>query len=529
MQQIHVGVASPSVFDSQIDQIRYGGGRFKLKGFQFVKITGEDRESFLHNFLTSNIKALPKNNFQISTRLNIRGQLQFFLFVLKRSKDFLIMIPKNRKNKLLEELKKYIIAEDVEYLEEKDLNAYVYFDPSNKLKENSYQGTFLGETVKLIVQDEPTAGFEKIQPYALKTLSYLTGWPIGDENFEEVLINNLYLNEIAVDYDKGCFLGQETAAKINNNRGGATFPALISIGENPCEALPGDAIFTNVKELGKVISVFIEKEETFILAATKREYLIDQNKIQITLNEKSFDSIVYLYPYFKDQKNSEKSKTLLEGGLEFFQEDLHEDAMLLIKQAIAIDPTNADAYESLGVILGRDGRFEEAISYMDKLSEVDPLSVMAHTNKSLYLMKLGKIEEAEEEKGIATVKTFERLGREAKEKKEKEEEDTKLRDELLSREKMFQEVLELDEVDEFANIQLAAIKLKLGKSEYIKDKFEFLESNFSNNPEMYLVLSKYLKETNQLNDKFKSLVDYGIELAAKKGNKKLVSEFNQLR
>ena len=35
---------------------------------------------------------------------------------------------------------------------------------------------------------------------------------------------------------------------------------------------------------------------------------------------------------------------------------------------------------------------------MDKLIEVDPDSIMAHSNKSLYLMKLGKIEEAEVEK-----------------------------------------------------------------------------------------------------------------------------------
>jgi tetratricopeptide (TPR) repeat protein len=46
-------------------------------------------------------------------------------------------------------------------------------------------------------------------------------------------------------------------------------------------------------------------------------------------------------------------------------------------------------------MLGRIERFEEAITWMDKLLSVNPQSVMAHTNKSLFLMKLGKIEEAE--------------------------------------------------------------------------------------------------------------------------------------
>ena len=55
---------------------------------------------------------------------------------------------------------------------------------------------------------------------------------------------------------------------------------------------------------------------------------------------------------------------------------------------------------------------------MDDLLQVDPESIMAHTNKSLYLMKLGKIEEAEKEKDLATVKSFKKAGQDAKNKKQ---------------------------------------------------------------------------------------------------------------
>jgi folate-binding Fe-S cluster repair protein YgfZ/Tfp pilus assembly protein PilF len=525
-----VDVASLLVFDSQIDQIRFAGGRFKLKGFHFVTLTGSDCQSFLHNFLTTNVNNLKENNFHISTRLNIRAQMQFYVYVIKRKKDYVLAIPKAKSKKLLEELDKYIIAEDVEFEKADKLNAYIYFDPTNNLhSKEALIGIFLGEKVKMLFQEEPTPGFEKIQPFALKTFSYLSGWPIGDENFGEDLINTLFLNEVAVDYSKGCFLGQETAAKIHNNRGGATFPVLISIGEAVVDAQPGDIIEISSKSAGEVSTVFIEKDETFICAILKRDFLIEQKQIAILIKGQEFIADVFLYPYFEEKTNQEKSKALLEAGLELFQEDLNEDAKTLLEQAIKIFPNNADAYESMGVLLGREGKFEEAIKYMDKLSKVDPHSVMAHTNKSLYLMKLGKIEEAEEEKAQATVKTFEKLGREAKEKKAKEEEESKVLEELKSREKMFQEVLELDEADEFANIQLASIKLKLGDTKYVESKFDYLEDNFKNNPEMYLVLSRYLKTINKLDEKFKDLISAGIELAAKKGNQKILGELNQLR
>ena len=352
---------------------------------------------------------------------------------------------------------------------------------------------------------------------------------VGDEDYDEALINNFYLNEIAVNYQKGCFLGQETAAKIHYNRGGASYPALIHIGNLPCEATPGERVYSNEKEIGTINTIFIEKDETFIQVALKREFLINKTRLEVSLNNVCYDAVIHLYPYFTDTDNTKKSKTLLNEGIELFQDDLNDEAITLIRQAINLDPRNGDAYESLGVILGRISKFEEAIELMDKLVEIDPKSIMAHSNKSLYLMKLGRINEAEEEKALATVKTFEKLGREANEKKAKEKEELKIKRSYKERENMFQEVLEIDENDEFANIQLASIKIKLGDFEYIKEKFKFLELNFPNNPEMYLILVTYLKNSNQKGEEFKRLLSMGIELAAKKGNAKLINAFNHLR
>src|SRR5690606_9180746 len=139
----------------------------------------------------------------------------------------------------------------------------------------------------------------------------------------------------------------------------------------------------------------------------------------------------------------EKAKELFDRAIELFQKDQEEEAIELLELTISIDPTFEDAYESLGVIFGRHEKFERAIELMQKLSHVNPKSVMAHTNMSLYYMRLGNIEEAEKQKAEATIKTFEYYGDEAKGKEEEKKREEQRLVERNRREEMFKQVLEI--------------------------------------------------------------------------------------
>ena len=91
---------------------------------------------------------------------------------------------------------------------------------------------------------------------------------------------------------------------------------------------------------------------------------------------------------------------------------------------------------------------------------------MAHTNKSLYLMKLGRIEEAEEEKSNAAVKSFSYFGEEAKKKKEDEKKVKALKKQM----KIDEEV----KVSTFAGKQVFVVdsdtyhQCRLGKKQYAR-------------------------------------------------------------
>ena len=97
---------------------------------------------------------------------------------------------------------------------------------------------------------------------------------------------------------------------------------------------------------------------------------------------------------------------------------------------------------------------------MKRLVEIDPTEIMAHSNLSIYYMKQGRIEDAELEKGEATAIEFERLVTQNLDKKKKEKRDEAEKKERERMVGMFEQVLEIDPVDQVANFGLGSIYLE---------------------------------------------------------------------
>lgn len=113
------------------------------------------------------------------------------------------------------------------------------------------------------------------------------------------------------------------------------------------------------------------------------------------------------------KKKEERSKRYTDEALEIFaqaknnQEDL-DPAIELLKKALKENPRNEDAYESLGVMLAKQEKFKEAIAVMQQLEMINPQNQMALMNLSIFYMKLGDKETAEEYKAKGTVLQFEK-------------------------------------------------------------------------------------------------------------------------
>jgi tetratricopeptide (TPR) repeat protein len=116
------------------------------------------------------------------------------------------------------------------------------------------------------------------------------------------------------------------------------------------------------------------------------------------------------------KKRSQRSQDYVNKALETFakadknsledQQEANKQAIDLLRQAIKEDPKNEDAYEALGVILAKEQKFAEAIKVMEQLEFINPDSIMAQTNLSIFYMKLNNKEKAEEHKAKGTVLQF---------------------------------------------------------------------------------------------------------------------------
>ena len=111
------------------------------------------------------------------------------------------------------------------------------------------------------------------------------------------------------------------------------------------------------------------------------------------------------------KKRSERATKYVAEARDIFTKAVNpkdwQEAKDLLRKALKEDNSNEDAYEALGVILGREGKYQEAVDVMKKLEKLNPASIMAKTNLSIFYMRLGDKETAEEYKAKATIAQFE--------------------------------------------------------------------------------------------------------------------------
>jgi tetratricopeptide (TPR) repeat protein len=98
---------------------------------------------------------------------------------------------------------------------------------------------------------------------------------------------------------------------------------------------------------------------------------------------------------------SETAQSLYLQALRKHRARDYAGAIALLEQALQLDPALGDAWEALGVLHEKCERLDDAIRAMERLRDLQPDSIMAHTNLSRFYMKKGWTERAEEAQGRA--------------------------------------------------------------------------------------------------------------------------------
>jgi folate-binding protein YgfZ len=479
-----------------------------------LKIRGSDAAKFLQGQTTNDILNLPQRRLSYNALVDQSAKLQSFFLNVKNTSEIILFLELAIIQETKERLEKFVITEDVEIsVESKSIQIELGYKSYAKAKnlEDSTYGFFWGIPGSIKVDEKPSS-LKNISQDELANLVIESGIPrLGKEIDLGRIINETFLESVGISYSKGCFLGQETVSKIHHFRGPAYFPMKIQ-STHKIEVGP---LFKDGRKIGEVKTVLATDNTFSAYAYILRDFRLNESHLSVSQNNQEI--LIQLFTYSFDFEENKLSKEILELASNFFTH--HDDIELaknLLTWGIEINPHDGDLYESLGVLLGRQEKFMDAIELMDKLSALDPDSVMAYTNKSLYLMKLGKIEEAEQAKATATLKSFSYYGKIAKKKEDEERRAKQAIDQQEKRMGMFLQVLEIDPEDALANLGLGEIFFE--KKEY-QAAITSLSKVIAVDPKYsvaYLVLGKTYEALEQFQEA-KVTYQKGIPIATAKG------------
>jgi Tfp pilus assembly protein PilF len=468
--------------------------------FEFSKIVikGSDASSYLKSQLPCELPTLGTG--RSASFLDVTGKIEVTFFLIYDSElEFSVLIARKDEEKFVTRLDKFHISEDfeIEVFQEK---GFVQIGPVAFI-DTSLEGIpghpfeYLG--LPCLLTDK-SSGQKELINSELEVLEHFTG---VTNSYDARFLTDSKLVEIHYDQNKGCFPGQETIAKIVNNRGASFFPFTVLSNQKISEQISVD---------GKKILIPLVSLQSgngysnFCLVS--REFRVNGKKVEHE------DLGVLFFQEIADLKSKQidfLGQIYLEA-LEYFNKDEQVDRALTILENICrFHFRSEDALESYGVMLGKKKKYIDAIEVMKELIEINPKSIMAHTNLSLFYMNIGDIDQAEFHKGEAIFKEFESLGEDNSEDSQED----------IQKEAMFREVLEIDQEDEIANFGLGEIFFKREVFAKARDHFEIVIKSNPKHSQSYLKLAKSLKALKSPPaDGIIEILEKGIEVAAKNGD-----------
>ena len=535
-------------------------------GLGAVLAAGPEAASFLQAQLTSNVNALAPGEGQVSARLDRRGALVSWFHLLRfpdRGQPFpsyLMVLPMTGLGRLLADLSSFIFSEDIvledvsddfqgvvlQGAEAKDFMVRAgALDPNHAplswpfsltgdpgflcLGPEGYEGgAGLGRLLEMATQEGwEILGDDQASGQGWRWLCAEAGWPRLGTDLQpgQRVLPQTGLEQQVVSTTKGCYLGQEVVARIRTY--GSVAQALrglvfsgLETGDLGRLPEPGQDL---CDATGKVLGTWasggwsVARQAPFALAFLDRNSRTPGRTLDILLTDRTTVSAgVNLLPLYSAMDQEQNARQLHHRAVQLFSQGLDDEAISLLEESLRLDPTAPEAFEALGVILGRGERYHEAIDIFRRLEEVAPDEPMVHTNLSLFYMKIGNREEAERQKALGTMKRFGNLEPDRAQQMQENEKETRRQD-ARQKKSMFAEVLAIDPEDPLALMGMGKALIDLDQLEEAESCLARALAAQKDNSPLYLAHGKVLQQL-QRTDAAVEVLTRGVEVASRRGD-----------
>jgi folate-binding protein YgfZ len=298
----------------QYDSLKGGTALVELPARTLIRFTGADNRRFLHSFCTADVKASGEGSVKEAFILDTRGKtLAFGHLILVEETILLSVAAAGIAASLIEHLDRYVIRDDVQIEDLSDsCRSLLITAPGSKpldipglpvsgaagceinsVSLTAVYGDFAGPACLLLVpvkefatvrnQLVGQAGLSAASMEALDMVRLEDGTPwYGIEIDESNLPQEVQRDEQAISFTKGCYLGQETVARIDAI---GHVNKLLSGLQISSAARPeiGQEVYANTTAVGRIRSCAYSPalENWLAMAYVKREFVEGQQPLTV--------------------------------------------------------------------------------------------------------------------------------------------------------------------------------------------------------------------------------------------------------
>ena len=230
----------------QYEALTTGCGLVRLSDWTLLELTGADRCKFLHNFCTADINGLEENHATEAFVLNGKGKILGYTHVVSLPDRLLLVGAGSQATTLIEHLDRYIIRDDVKIRDMSNETNFLFLagqassdviesvfgitlafgrakavdDPKFDVVHGEIAGPgflFLAGNdaaeveTKLSSKSDSTCDANVLETIRLENQTPWFGREVDDSNLPQEIDRD----EKAINFNKGCYLGQETVARID--------------------------------------------------------------------------------------------------------------------------------------------------------------------------------------------------------------------------------------------------------------------------------------------------------------------------
>jgi folate-binding protein YgfZ len=220
---------------SEYELLREAAGLVERPGRAIFEVSGSEAADFLEGQLSNRVDDLDPGRGRYATLLNHKGKIRADLRALRTADSFLLDTEPIAHRVLEHMLQTYSLGREVRFADLSDLRSLLSLigpaarerlDTSPPQEEHAHEDGELGRYVAtdlgvdVICEDAEAAraalGIDEVSEETAECLRIESGRPrLGLDMDGDTIPQEAGINERAVDFEKGCYVGQETVARLH--------------------------------------------------------------------------------------------------------------------------------------------------------------------------------------------------------------------------------------------------------------------------------------------------------------------------